>query len=114
MILSHERFLAVLSSLRETDAVVEPEQRKEARLAVRSSVLIAPCAYARTAGPDPEPGAAYAVRVHDLSPRGIAVQHFQSFAKGAAFVLELPERGQGGDVTHVRIFCRVTHCRTTA
>ena len=119
MNLSHDRFLEVLSSLKATDGI-SSEQRDDPRVSLRASVLIAPCSDARivegrcvdSQGKDAEPGAAFAVRVQDISSGGVAVQHFNAFPKGKLFVLDLPTHGQPG--SGVRILCRVMHCRMTA
>jgi hypothetical protein len=112
MVLSHERFLKVLALLRDGDAT-ETEQRRHPRVSVRALVLIAPCVEEPTPLREPELGGAYTVRVQDLSCEGVGVQHFHPLAKGKSFVLDLPERGEGGEMGSVRILCRVTHCRTT-
>ena len=121
MNLSHERFLAVLASLKGTDAVT-PEQRNVPRVGLRASVMIAPCPDARLldgrcvdpAGKDVDPGPAFSVRVQDLSSGGIALQHFNALAKGSLFVLDLPTGSEDGRAASIRILARVLHCRTTA
>ncbi len=119
MNLSHDRFLEVLSSLKTTDGI-STDQRDNPRVALRASVMIAPCPGAKLVdgkcvdahGKDAEPGPAFSVRVQDLSSGGVALQHFNAFPKGRLFVLDLPTRGQA--VAGVRILCRAMHCRMTA
>ncbi len=119
MNLSHDRFLEVLSSLKAGDGI-STDQRDSPRVALRASVIIAPCLGAKivdgrcldSQGKDAEPGPAFSVRVQDLSSGGVALQHFNAFPKGKLFVLDLPTRGQAGP--GVRILCRAMHCRMTA
>jgi hypothetical protein len=121
MNLSHERFLAVLASLKASDGVTS-EQRNDPRVGLRASVMIAPCPDARlldgrcvdSTGKDVEPGPAFSIRVQDLSSGGIAFQHFNALAKGKLFVLDLPTGPEDGRIVSVRILARVLHCRTTA
>ena len=121
MNLSHERFLAVLASLKGTDGVTS-EQRNVPRVGLRASAMIAPCPDARLidgrcldfTGKDVEPGPAFSVRVQDLSSGGISLQHFNALAKGKLFVVELPTGQEDGRAASVRILARVLHCRMTA
>ena len=116
MNLSHERFLRVLASLKAHDAIT-PEQRRNPRVGLQASVLIAPCdddGCVESRSRETAPGPAYSVRVRDLGSGGISFQHYHALPKGKPFILDLPERGEDGEPASVRLLCRVQHCRLTA
>jgi hypothetical protein len=118
---SHETFLDVLAALKGADAVAA-EQRHHPRVGLRALVTIAPFPEGRVVdersldphGNNAEPGPAFAVRMHDMSSGGVALQHHHALPKGKPFVLDLPVRGQAGKTETTRILCRVMHSRVTA
>jgi hypothetical protein len=76
------------------------ERRRTPRLDVRGSVAI-------SLVNDGDSGPTIAVRLRDLSPRGVALLHTQPLAPGQQFVLTL-QRDQGPPV---QILCTAVHSR---
>jgi hypothetical protein len=121
MKLSHERLLEVVASL-DTDLAATTEQRLDPRLVLHATVFIAPCPGGRlvngrcvdSTGADLQPGAAFAVRVQDLSAGGAAFQHFDPLPKNSLFVLDLPAASHDDAPSSLRVLCRVLHSRVTA
>lgn len=106
MNLSQERFVRVLASLKPDDGVAV-DNRRSPRVALRSTVLMAPYF-------DGRPGAAFTVRLQDVSSGGAAVHALRAVPCGSEFILDLPEQSAteaGAQVAPLRILCRVAHCR---
>ena len=106
MNLSHERFVRVLASLK-PDEGVSVDNRRHPRVALRSTVLMAPYFDGRA-------GAAFSVRLQDVSSGGAAVHTLRSVPCGSEFILDLPEQTAPDGTTQsapLRILCRVAHCR---
>lgn len=125
MNLSNERFVRILSSLK-PEAGVETDARRHPRVALRTSVLLAPCAEGTAL--TPTLGPAYVVRLHDVSCGGLSLSHFSALPVGSQFVIDLPEPAEDEEadekvtpvnrrsrarVTCLRILCRVVHCRSS-
>jgi hypothetical protein len=109
MNLSSERFVRLLASLRPEGSVTS-DQRQQPRAAVRASVLLA--IYDQNAL-----GAAYTVRLLNLSGSGAALQTVAPMIVGKQFVLDLPDnhtedRENQDDTQRMRVLCKVVHCRT--
>lgn len=118
MNLSNERFVRILSSL-SPDAGPDTDSRRHPRVALRTSVLLAPCVEGTTLGTTLGP--AYVVKLSDVSCGGVSLTHFTALPNGSQFVIDLPEpsdeadgqrRGARSRVSCLRILCRVVHCRT--
>jgi hypothetical protein len=77
---------------------VPSERRRTQRLDVRASVSIAMVN-------DGESGPPIAMRIRDLSPRGVALLHTEPMQPGQQFILTL----QRGDGPPVEILCTVVH-----
>jgi hypothetical protein len=75
------------------------ERRRTPRLDVRASVSVALVE-------DGESGPAIAMRVRDISPRGVALLYTQAMRVGQQLVLTL----QRADGPPVQILCTVVHC----
>lgn len=105
MNLSQERFVRVLASLKPDDGVAV-DNRRSPRVAMRSTVLMAPHF-------DGRPGAAFSVRLQDVSSGGAAVHALRAVPCGSEFILDLPEQSNenGKQAASLRILCRVAHCR---
>ena len=121
MKLSHERFFQVIASLQSGQGnggvSVEREQRRQPRVGMRASVLVAPLDDGGAMG------ASYAVRLADLSSAGVSFQHFRGLRRGSEFILDLPEVSSPEDAPEptgfsepsqsaARILCRVIHTRS--
>ena len=107
MKLSHDRFLKLFAALNAASDGVEVEQRGEARVGVRASVLVAPLEE------DGRIGGTYSVKLSDLSSEGVSFRHHRSLQKGSQFVLDLPDAKTGEDgASTVRVLCRVIHVRS--
>jgi hypothetical protein len=109
MNLSSERFVRLLASL-QPEGSVTSDQRQQPRAAVRASVLMA--IYDQNAL-----GAAYTVRLLNLSGSGAALQTVTPMIVGKQFVLDLPDnhtadRENQDDTQRMRVLCKVVHCRT--
>ena len=105
MNLSQERFVRVLASLKPDDGVAI-DNRRSPRVAMRSTVLMAPYFDGRA-------GAAFTVRLQDVSSGGAAVHTLRSVTCGSEFILDLPEQStnDAGQPAPLRILCRVVHCQ---
>jgi hypothetical protein len=79
---------------------VVSERRRTPRLDVKSSVSVAMVN-------DGESGPAMAMRIRDLSPRGVALLHTEAMKNGQQFVLTL-QRSEGEPV---KILCTAVHSR---
>jgi hypothetical protein len=103
MNLSHERFVRILASLKPDDVCVD--NRVHPRVALRSTVFVAPCQDGKT-------GPAFAVRLVDVSSGGAAFTALKPVAAGSQFVVDFPEAAPGGqEESSLRVLARVVHCR---
>jgi hypothetical protein len=102
--LSHDRLLKLIAALNAAADGVEVEQRGEARVGVRASVLVAPLEEGGRMG------GTYSVKLSDLSSEGVSFRHHRGLPRGSQFVLDLPEATD--EPATVRVLCRVIHARS--